>query len=82
MVFFYDHDEFVMNLKVVAKKLFVWFLGMKESKEFAGELFDALGRKRGRHEKVLGITLEELRDYWIELTDQSFDNRLQLFFGM
>jgi respiratory burst oxidase len=60
---------------------------MKESKEFAGELFDALARKRGdaagaAAAAISGITLEELRDYWAELTDQSFDNRLQLFFGM
>lgn len=54
--------------------------GMKESKEFAGELFDALGRKRGQQGH--NITREELHDYWVELTDQSFDNRLQLFFEM
>jgi respiratory burst oxidase len=56
---------------------------MKESKEFAGELYDALARKRGGAGAAIGgITLGELRDYWAELTDQSFDNRLQLFFGM
>lgn len=52
-------------------------IGIKES-EFAGQLFDALARKRGQ--SVQSITKDELRDYWLELTDQSFDTRLQLFF--
>ncbi|MCO5547333.1 hypothetical protein L7F22_000781 [Adiantum nelumboides] len=53
---------------------------MKDSNEFAGELFDALARKRGQ--KVQCITRDELYDYWFELTDQTFDNRLRLFFDM
>ncbi|KAI5081699.1 hypothetical protein GOP47_0001442 [Adiantum capillus-veneris] len=55
-------------------------IGMKDSKEFASELFDTLARKRGQQPK--SITREELHDYWLELIDQSFDNRLQLFFEM
>ncbi|MCO5605680.1 hypothetical protein L7F22_059863 [Adiantum nelumboides] len=55
-------------------------IGMKDSKEFACELFDTLARKRGQ--EPMSITREELHDYWLELTDQSFDNRLQLFFEM
>ncbi|MCO5561779.1 hypothetical protein L7F22_015403 [Adiantum nelumboides] len=53
---------------------------MKDSKEFAGELFDALARKQGQ--KVQCITHDELYGYWFELTDQTFDNRLRLFFDM
>ncbi|KAH7283644.1 hypothetical protein KP509_34G017700 [Ceratopteris richardii] len=53
---------------------------MKDSREFAGELFDTLARKRGQQPR--SIIKDELYDYWLELTDQSFDNRLQLFFEM
>lgn len=54
-------------------------IGMNE-KEFAGELFDALARKRGI---VTGtITKVQLRDFWEQLSDQSFDARIQTFFDM
>lgn len=54
-------------------------IGMNE-KEFAGELFDALARRRGI---VTGtITKAELRDFWEQLSDQSFDARIQTFFDM
>lgn len=54
--------------------------GMKESKEFAGELFDALARKRN----VQGdsISKDLLKDFWEQIADQSFDSRLQTFFDM
>ena len=53
--------------------------GMNE-KEFAGELFDALARRRGI---VTGtITKAQLRDFWDQLSDQSFDARIQTFFDM
>jgi len=53
---------------------------MNESKEFAGELFDALARRRGI--VAASITKEELQEFWDQITDQSFDSRLQTFFGM
>jgi respiratory burst oxidase len=55
-------------------------IGMKDSKEFALELFDALGRKRRL--KVDKISREELYEFWSQITDQSFDSRLQIFFDM
>ncbi|KAJ4790855.1 hypothetical protein LUZ62_042101 [Rhynchospora pubera] len=55
-------------------------IGMKESKEFAGELFDALARRR--HITAESITKAELRDFWDQISDQSFDARLQTFFDM
>ncbi|XP_057422309.1 respiratory burst oxidase homolog protein A-like [Lotus japonicus] len=55
-------------------------IGMKDSKEFALELFDALGRKRRM--KVDKISRDELYDFWSQVTDQSFDSRLQIFFDM
>lgn len=56
-------------------------IGMnKESKEFAGELFDALGRRRS----ITGgsINKAQLKEFWDQISDQSFDSRLQTFFDM
>ncbi|OAY48068.1 respiratory burst oxidase homolog protein C [Manihot esculenta] len=55
-------------------------IGMKESKEFAGELFNALARKRN----IQGdsISKDELKEFWEQISDQSFDSRLQTFFEM
>ncbi|KAK7399158.1 hypothetical protein VNO78_10334 [Psophocarpus tetragonolobus] len=59
---------------------FAQCIGMKDSKEFALELFDALSRKRRL--RVDKISREELFDFWSQITDQSFDSRLQIFFDM
>ncbi|XAR50420.1 NAD(P)H oxidase [Bertholletia excelsa] len=56
-------------------------IGMnKDSKEFAGELFDALTRRRN----ITGdcINKAQLREFWDQISDQSFDSRLQTFFDM
>jgi respiratory burst oxidase len=56
-------------------------IGMnKESKEFAGELFDALSRRRN----IVGDSINkgQLREFWDQISDQSFDSRLQTFFDM
>lgn len=53
---------------------------MRDSKEFALELFDALSRRRRL--KIDKISREELFEFWSEVTDQSFDSRLQIFFDM
>lgn len=53
---------------------------MKESKEFAGELFEALARRRSL--SAVSVTKDELRGFWEQLSDQSFDSRLQTFFDM
>lgn len=61
--------------------LFGECIGMnKESKEFALVLFDSLARRRG----ITGdsIDLAQLKDFWDQITDQSFDSRLQTFFDM
>ncbi|KAF0919061.1 hypothetical protein E2562_028281 [Oryza meyeriana var. granulata] len=55
-------------------------IGMTESKEFALELFDTLSRRRRM--KVDTINKEELREIWQQITDNSFDSRLQIFFEM
>ncbi|XVE64767.1 hypothetical protein DITRI_Ditri07aG0128300 [Diplodiscus trichospermus] len=59
---------------------FAQCIGMKDSKEFASEMFDALSRRRRL--KVEKISKDELYEYWSQITDQSFDSRLQIFFDM
>ncbi|KAL2234525.1 UNVERIFIED_CONTAM: Respiratory burst oxidase protein C [Sesamum indicum] len=66
---------------LLPRSLFCECIGMnKESKEFAGELFDALARRRG----IAGdsITKAQLKEFWDQIADQSFDSRLQTFFDM
>ena len=53
---------------------------MKDSKEFAVELFDALARRKGLTTNTL--SKDELRQFWQEMADQNFDSRLQIFFDM
>jgi len=52
-----------------------------ESKDFAGELYEALARRR----KVCtqnGITLAEARMFWEDMTNKDLESRLQVFFDM
>ncbi|KAL8543564.1 hypothetical protein ACS0TY_004212 [Phlomoides rotata] len=79
-------NEVQMNFEKFAKdgylhrSDFAQCIGMKDSKEFALELFDALSRRRRL--KVDKISIEELFEFWSQITDQSFDSRLQIFFDM
>jgi respiratory burst oxidase len=47
---------------------------------FAGELFDALARRRN----ISGdsINKAQLLEFWDQISDTSFDSRLQTFFDM
>ncbi|KAK6153848.1 hypothetical protein DH2020_013487 [Rehmannia glutinosa] len=66
---------------LLPRSLFGECIGMnKESKEFAGELFDSISRRRN----IAGdsITKSELKEFWDQIADQSFDSRLQTFFDM
>ncbi|KAF6146707.1 hypothetical protein GIB67_008993 [Kingdonia uniflora] len=55
-------------------------IGMVDSREFAVGIFDALARRR--RQKINRITKEELYDFWLQISDTSFDARLQIFFDM
>ncbi|KZV26827.1 respiratory burst oxidaseprotein E [Dorcoceras hygrometricum] len=55
-------------------------IGMGDSKEFAVGLFDALARRR--RQNVGRITKAELHEFWLQISDHSFDARLQIFFDM
>lgn len=52
----------------------------KDSKEFAGELFRALARRRNITSD--SINKAELKEFWDQISDDSFDSRLQTFFDM
>ncbi|KAG8375027.1 hypothetical protein BUALT_Bualt10G0056900 [Buddleja alternifolia] len=79
-------NEVERNFEKLAKDGYLYRLdfaqciGMKDSKEFALELFDALSRRRRL--KVEKISRDELYEFWSQITDQSFDSRLQIFFDM
>ncbi|CAM8881847.1 unnamed protein product [Rhodiola kirilowii] len=75
-------DELTMTTNgLLPSSLFGECIGMnKESKEFAGELFNALARRHN----ISGnsINKSELQQFWNQISDQSFDSRLQTFFDM
>ncbi|CAH1415478.1 unnamed protein product [Lactuca virosa] len=79
-------NEVQNNFNKLAKDGFLYradfaqCIGMKDSKEFALEVYDALSRRRRL--KVDKISRDELYEYWSQITDQSFDSRLQIFFDM
>jgi len=66
---------------MLPRSCFAECIGMKDSKEFANELYDAAVRRK-RSEKVHSISKEELYQYWLRVTDTSFDARIQLFFDL
>ncbi|KAA3457913.1 respiratory burst oxidase-like protein E [Gossypium australe] len=65
---------------LLAREDFGECIGMVDSKEFAVGIFDALARRR--RQRIEKITKEELHDFWLQISDQSFDARLQIFFDM
>ncbi|KAL5712994.1 hypothetical protein ACHQM5_015113 [Ranunculus cassubicifolius] len=55
-------------------------IGMMGSEEFTGHLFDALARRKGVTSST--VSKGQLHQMWDQLTDKSFDARLQTFFDM
>lgn len=66
---------------MLPRSCFAECIGMKESKEFANELYDAAVRRK-RSEKAQSISKGELYQYWLQITDASFDARMQMFFAL
>ncbi|URE36187.1 respiratory burst oxidase [Musa troglodytarum] len=75
-------DRFAMLAKdgLLSREDFGECIGMVDSKEFALGIFDALARRQ--RQNLERITKEELYDFWLQISDQSFDARLQIFFDM
>ncbi|KAB1201701.1 hypothetical protein CJ030_MR7G000350 [Morella rubra] len=66
---------------VLPSSLFCECIGMnKESKEFAGELFRALARRH--NVSCDSINKQQLKEFWDQMSNDSFDARLQTFFDM
>ncbi|PIN05683.1 Ferric reductase, NADH/NADPH oxidase [Handroanthus impetiginosus] len=65
---------------LLSKQDFGECIGMGDSKEFAVGVFDALARRR--RQRTNRITKAELHDFWLQVSDNSFDARLQIFFDM
>jgi respiratory burst oxidase len=55
--------------------------GMKDSKEFANELYDAAARRKAGG-KVESIGKEDLYEYYMQITDKSFGARMQMFIDL
>ncbi|EYU36232.1 hypothetical protein ABFS82_14G248000 [Erythranthe guttata] len=56
-------------------------IGMGDSEEFAGELFEALARRRNIVTEN-GINIKQARVFWEDMTNHDLDTRLQIFFDM
>ncbi|XP_057954773.1 putative respiratory burst oxidase homolog protein J [Malania oleifera] len=56
-------------------------IGMGDSRQFAGQLFDTLARRRNVNAEN-GLTLVEVRQFWEDITSKDLDSRLQIFFDM
>lgn len=65
---------------LLSREDFGFCIGMKDSRDFAKELFDALARRRGQ--LLQSVSLNELKEFWFLISDQKFDSRLQIFFDM
>ncbi|XP_004492338.1 putative respiratory burst oxidase homolog protein H isoform X2 [Cicer arietinum] len=66
----------------LSKDKFGACIGMgADSKDFAGELYEALARRRNICAKS-GITLNEVRVFWEDMTTKDLESRLQVFFDM
>ncbi|PON71166.1 Respiratory burst oxidase [Parasponia andersonii] len=73
-------DELADRFGILSKSHFGQCIGMAESKEFADQLFNALARPRGI--TSASLLKDELREFWEQISDESFDVRLETFFDM
>nr|GEX57694.1 respiratory burst oxidase homolog protein C-like [Tanacetum cinerariifolium] len=66
---------------LLPRALFGECIGMdKDSNDFAGELFDALSRRRNYKGYLINKT--QMKEFWDQIVDESFDSRLQTFFDL
>eukprot|EP01018_Ginkgo_biloba_P014136 Gb_36903 [translate_table: standard] len=75
-------DKLASSDGLLARSDFAECIGMKDSKEFALELFNALSRGRACDRCLQSISKAELHEYWCRITERSFDARMQIFFDL
>ncbi|XP_055960251.1 putative respiratory burst oxidase homolog protein H [Mercurialis annua] len=73
-------DQFAVDDRLSRDKFGIC-IGLGESKEFAGEIFDAIARRKNISTEN-GITKNEVKLFWQDMTRQDLDARLQIFFDM
>lgn len=54
---------------------------MRDSNEFAGELFEALARRKSIDSEN-GIDISQMRGFWEDMANNDLDTRLHIFFDM
>jgi dual oxidase len=81
--FVVDSMLFLLSFQYKKHKLnFIpFFAGLGDSKEFAGEIFHAIARRKNIC-PANGITKDELKLFWEDMTKQDLDSRLGIFFDM
>ncbi|XP_050229718.1 putative respiratory burst oxidase homolog protein J [Mercurialis annua] len=72
--------QFAENNRVSRDK-FGLCIGLGDSKEFAEGIFDAIARRKNICTEN-GISKDELKLFWEDMTRQDLDARLQIFFDM
>ncbi|CAI0548558.1 unnamed protein product [Linum tenue] len=73
-------DQYAVD-GLLAKEHFAVCIGMADSTEFASELFEAIARRKFIP-TANGITKDQLKVFWEDMTKQDLDARLQIFFDM
>ncbi|KAJ6755782.1 RESPIRATORY BURST OXIDASE-like protein J-RELATED [Salix purpurea] len=73
-------DQFAVAERLPKDKFGIC-IGLGDSKEFAGEIFLAIARRKNIC-PANGITKDELRLFWEDMTKQDLDSRLGIFFDM
>ncbi|WCJ41146.1 hypothetical protein M5689_022028 [Euphorbia peplus] len=73
-------DQFAVDGRLPKDKFGIC-IGLGDSKEFADEIFLAISRRKNINADN-GITKEECKIFWEDMTKQDLDSRLQIFFDM
>uniref|UniRef100_A0A803LCR7 EF-hand domain-containing protein n=1 Tax=Chenopodium quinoa TaxID=63459 RepID=A0A803LCR7_CHEQI len=73
-------NEYAVDGKLFKDK-FCLIIEMSDSEEFAGELYDTMAR-RMNVDTSKGITLDEMRMFWKNLSTKNLNTRLQIFSDM
>ncbi|CAK7324916.1 unnamed protein product [Dovyalis caffra] len=73
-------DQFAVDERLPKEKFGIC-VGLGDSKEFAGEIFDAIARRKNIF-TANGITKDQLKLFWEDMTKQDLDSRLGIFFDM